>query len=151
MGLIDRARDSALDDLLQAGEEAAARDRQGAELEARRVEIITGHLAATAKMLGEPLETITQTAIGMPRYYALGDIVVMVQQFMNVDSRPDPGKPHAMLFSYCVYVVTLDDRKHPRHRKVGTLGLLSYEGIVKTINDAPPGTIFEAAAVRSFI
>ena len=151
MGLIDRVKDDQFAKLVQDGEDAAEREQREFELAQRRIEVITRRLEVVAHKLNEPLVPLTETPIGLPRYYIIGDVVIMVQRFLNGEEKPDPDKPHVMAFSYCTYLVALDADKTLKHRKIGTLRFLDYSGIAKTITDAPPGFEFNAEAVKLYL
>lgn len=151
MGLIDRAKDDQFAKLIRDGEEAEAQEQNELKLERHRVQIVTRRLEVVATNLEEPLVALTKSPVGMPRYYVLGDIVIMVQRFLNGKSMPDPSKPNLMCFSYCTYLVGLDTDKRLTTRKIGTLSLLDYAGIAKAITDAPPGVVFSAEAVKIYL
>jgi len=151
MGLINRAKDDQFTKLQEESEAAAKDEAWETELDRQRVEIITQKLEIVAAKLEEPLESITQTPIGLPRYYVLGDIVIMVQRFMGSNEKPDPGTPQVLTFSYCTYLIGLNPDKKLMHRKIGTLKFLDYPGIAKAITEAPPDYVFDAEAVKLYL
>lgn len=151
MGLIDRAKDDQFAKLMQDGEDAEQRELQELELARRRIEVITHHLEVVAQSLDEPLVSLTQTPVGLPRYYIIGDVVIMVQRFLSSEEKPNPDEPAVMTFSYCTYLMALDADKKLKHRKIGTLRFLDYSGIAKAITEAPPGFDFNADAVKLFL
>lgn len=152
MGLIDRAEQDHLERFIRDEKAAMDRSNQEKELERRRIEVITSHLETVAAKLDEPLVAITETPVGLPRYYVLGDVVIMVTRFLHSDkNKPDPSRPTVMTFSYCTHLMALDAEKNVRQLKIGTLTLLSFDGIARTINETPKDYILNASAVRLYI
>jgi|GEM_PF-6436738 len=148
MGLIDRVKDDLFDKFVQDGEDAAKREQVELELNKRRIEVIAHRLEVVASKLNEPLVHLTEEPVGLPRYYLIGDVVIMVQRFLGGEEKPNPDKPALMTFSYCTYLMALDDNKKLKHRKIGTLRFLDYSGIANAIAEAPPNYEFNAEAVK---
>lgn len=151
MSLIDRAKDEQFAKLVQDSEAAGEREERENDYARRRVEVITQRMEVVAKSLAEPLTTITETPYGLPRYYVLGDVVVMVQRFLNGGESPDPDQPHIVTFSYCTYVMAIDPERKLKSRKIGTLRFLDFAGIADAITNAPPGYEFNAEVVKNYL
>lgn len=154
MGLISRAKDEQFAKLMKDSEEAKAREKRELASEERRIQIITQHLKTIAGDLRESFEQLTSTPVGLPRYYQIGDVIIMIQRFVGSDEKPNPADPRLVRFSYCAYLMAVHvggKKKKLVYRKIGTLQLIDYQGIAQAITQAPPDYVFDANAVRAYL
>lgn len=148
MGLLSRIEEERMRSFME--ESAAVEKVKRAEQarERQRIEIVDCRVERFASDVGETLEQLTRAPVGQPRYYIVGDLILMVRRFATGKEQPDPSKPLDVTYSYCVYLACLNHEKKLRYRKIGALRFLNYDGLYKTVSEAPPNWLFDAAAVK---
>ncbi len=140
MGLVEKVHEDRDQRLIVESAEELARQRDEHDREERCLVLVTTSLQTTAAGLQEPLEEVDEGALGTPKYYVLGGVVISVQLFTSVtrDIKPDPNQPKLVLAEYYVSVIGADRRSETAVEsiRVGTLKFLDYEGLYKAISEA---------------
>lgn len=150
MGFIDRARENEFNSFLEESQSATEAEDHERQLAIKRVEIVDTRLKSLADNFGESFSALTAKPIGLPRYYIIGDIVLMVQNVLATPE-PDPSQPHLVRFAYRVSIVGLDGERRLTRHNVGTLQLLNDAGIGKAITTAPPNYEFRASEIEPYL
>ncbi len=108
--------------------------------------IITNKMQRVAATMKENLTVLTNRVV-LPKYFVLGDLVVMVELFESSTSDPDPSTPHLAINEFYVSIVGLDIAERVVRRRVGMLSLFSYESVFATLTgEGEPGE-FDATIV----
>lgn len=150
MGLVDKITEDRDKRLLDQSAEELARQREEEDRTQRCLLIVTASLQARASTLDEPLEEVDE-ALGLPKYFVLGGVVVSVQMFTSPtkEVRPDPDQPELVAAQYFLSVIGADKRSETTIEsiRVGTLKWLDYEGLYKAISNAPSYLDFDQGKV----
>ncbi|HSX14426.1 MAG TPA: hypothetical protein VLE72_00745 [Candidatus Saccharimonadales bacterium] len=115
----------------QVQEERAASARK-----VRRIEIVNQTLADIARSLNEVCEPLSAD-IGLPKYFTLGDFLIVVHLFEKIDDDLTTDEPRLVIIQHCVSLVAIDRRLGSIETvRVGMLAWLRYESIYKTVTNA---------------
>ncbi len=152
MSLIKKISEDRDARLLAESQARLAEERELRLRDERCLTIVTNSLITTAQKLSEDLEPLGNP-VGLPSYYVLGGVVIVVQLFSSVQPDDVSDEPKLVVTQNFVSVVGADKRSETsvEHIRVGTLGWLNYDGLYRAISDAPSYLDFSAEKVRSRI
>lgn len=152
MGLADRIASDRDERLIKEAKLDLDRVREEQVRQEQCIVLVTETLRLKASGLQEPLEQVDD-AIGLPKYYVLGGVVIAVQMFTSHIKEiklPDPiTAPELVTAQYYMSVVGADKRSPTSVEtiRVGTVKYLDYEGLYKTLSNAPSYLDFDAGEV----
>lgn len=138
--------------LLAESQDRLAQERELRLRDERCLTIVTKSLITTAEKLSEELEPLGNP-IGLPSYYVLGGVVIVVQLFSYVEPESVSDEPRLVVTQNFVSVVGADNRSETsiEQIRVGTLAWLNYDGLYKAISEAPSYLDFDVDKVRERI
>ena len=138
--------------LLAESQQRLAEERDQRLRNERCLTIVSKSLAKTAGKLDEELESLGNP-VGLPSYFVLGGVVIMVQLFGSVQSEDISDEPKLVVTQYYVSIVGADKRSDTAVEmiRVGTLGWLNYEGLYRALVNAPTYLDFDPNRVRARI